>query len=70
MKLERSGLFATRDTVEEAMQYVDMVIRAMPEEERLPATTAAYVLYNSVIKHYEDNFVCLNRHYSNEKEEV
>jgi|APSaa5957512622_1039677.scaffolds.fasta_scaffold675212_1 hypothetical protein len=70
MKLERSSLFATRDTVEEAMQYVDMVIRAMPEAERLPATTAAYVLYNSVIKHYEDNFVCLNRHYSNEKEEV
>jgi|LWDU01.1.fsa_nt_gi hypothetical protein len=52
MKLERNGLFATRDTVEEAMQYADMVISAMPEAERIPAITAVYVLYNSVVNHY------------------
>ena len=54
MKLEKHGLFNTMDSVEKAMQYADMVIRAMPESERAPAYTAVYVLYNTVIKHLEE----------------
>jgi hypothetical protein len=54
MKLEKHGLFATKDSVEEAMQYADMVVQAMPAAERMPAYTAIYVLYNSVVKHYEE----------------
>lgn len=54
MKLEKHDLFATKDSVEEAMQYADMVVQAMPAAERMPAYTAIYVLYNSVVKHYEE----------------
>jgi len=54
MELKKHGLFNTMNTVEEAMQYADMVVGAMPEPERTPAYTAIYVLYNTVLKQYEE----------------
>ena len=54
MKLEKHGLFATMNSMEEAMQYVDMVIQGLPKEERIYALTAAYVLYNSTVEHFNN----------------
>jgi len=68
MKLKKHGLFATKDNIEEAMQYADMVIQGLPAEDRIFATTAVYVMYNTIVQHYEDNLVCLPKHYSDEKE--
>jgi len=58
--LEKHSMFATKD-VQEAIQYVDDIIEGMPKEQRIWAYTAAYVMYNSVIAHYETNMVCTKR---------
>ena len=53
MKLQKHGLFATKNSVEEAMQYTDMIIQGLPKSDRIFATTAVYVMYNTIIEHYE-----------------
>jgi len=53
-KLEKHGLFGTRNSVEEAMQYVDTIVETLNPHDRMAAYTAAYVLYNSAIKHMEN----------------
>ena len=50
-RLERHGLFATRNSIEEAFQYADELIETLAPEDRVTAYTAMYVLYNSVVKH-------------------
>jgi len=57
LKPEEHGLFNTMK-LEDAYQYIDSIIEAMPKEERFVAYTAAYVMYNSVINHYETNMIC------------
>ena len=52
-KLGRAELFGTRDNIEEAFQFVDDLVGTLRPEDRITAYTAAYVLYNSVIKHME-----------------
>lgn len=54
MELEKHGLFATMDNVEDAMQYADEIIAGIPKKEQGWAYLAVYVLYNSVVKHYEE----------------
>ena len=58
--LMKNSLFATKN-VPEAMQYVDDILKNMNEEDQLTAYTAAYVMYNSVIEHYETNMVCTTK---------
>ena len=53
MKLQVHGLFGERDTIDEAVEYFDKVIKAMPTEERLPMYTAFYVFWNTIAKNYE-----------------
>ena len=50
--LQKSGFFATKSSVQEAMQYADQIIGAISPEDRLAATTATYVLYDTVVEHY------------------
>jgi len=54
MKLKGNGLFATKDSIEQAFQFVDNLICTLRPEDRITAYTAAYVLYNSAIKHMEE----------------
>ena len=54
---EKHGLFNDMK-VEDAYRYIDEVIQTIPEEHRLTAYTAAYVMYNSVIRYYEENMIC------------
>lgn len=60
LELEKHGLFATKDILE-AVQYVDEIVDGLPKKHRIWAYTAAYVMYNSVIEHYEKNMVCTKR---------
>jgi len=53
--------------LEDAYQYIDDIIGRMPKEERLVAYTAAYVMYNSVINHYETNMICTENKNENTK---
>jgi hypothetical protein len=55
--LARCGLFATK-TMDEAITFTDQVIASLPEEDRATAYTLVYVMYNSVIAHYETNMIC------------
>jgi len=64
--LEKHNMFATKD-VQEAIQYVDDIIEGMPKEQRIWAYTAAYVMYNSVINHYETNMICTTKEKDNER---
>jgi hypothetical protein len=66
---EKHGLFNTMK-VTDAYQYVDDIIEAMPKEQRFVAYTAAYVMYNSVINHYETNMICTKRENEDENREA
>jgi hypothetical protein len=52
--LQPSTLFSDRDTTQEAMQYIDEILMRVPAKggDRMIAYTAVYLLYNTVVKHY------------------
>jgi len=52
MELQAHGLFGERDTIEEAVDYFDTVVKAMPGEEQLPMLTAFYVFWNTIARNY------------------
>ena len=52
MKLQAHGLFGARDTVDEAVEYFETVVKAMPVEERMPMYTAFYVFWNTIARNY------------------
>lgn len=52
MKIAKHGLFNTMK-VEDAFQYVDSIIETLNPEDKMAAYTATYVLYNSVVDHYD-----------------
>ena len=52
MELQIHGLFGERDTIDEATEYFEDVVRAMPEEERMPMYTAFYVFWNTIARNY------------------
>ena len=52
MELQIHGLFGERDTIDEAVEYFDDVIMALPEEERLPMATGFYVFWNTIARNY------------------
>ena len=59
-KPAKHSMFATKDVLE-AMQYVDEIVGTLSKSDQITAYTAAYVMYNSVIEHYETNMVCTKR---------
>ena len=52
MELQAHGLFGERKTIDEATEYFDAVVKAMPAEERLPVMTAYYVFRNTIARNY------------------
>jgi hypothetical protein len=44
----QTGLFATKDSIEEAIQYAFDMIGAMPKEVQAPAYTVIHVLMNTI----------------------
>ena len=52
MELKECNLFSSRDTIDEATEYFEDVVRAMPAEERLPMYTAFYVFWNTIARNY------------------
>jgi hypothetical protein len=51
-RLKTMGLFNTFDSVEEAFQYVDRIVGTLKGSDKIATYTAVYVLYNSVVNHY------------------
>jgi hypothetical protein len=54
-KAIRHGLFADRATVKEAFDYAFDVISRLPSSEQIAATTAMYVVLNTISKEIEKN---------------
>ena len=52
MELQIHGLFGERKTIDEAVEYFEDVVRAMPAEERTPMYTAFYVFWNTIARNY------------------
>lgn len=51
VSLEVAGMFASRDTLQEAFDYADMM--AQSSESPIHAITPVYVLYNTIAKQYD-----------------
>ena len=52
-KLETTDLFSDRSTVNEAFQYLDDIMKTVHDGgDRMAAYTGAYVIYNTVVNHY------------------
>jgi hypothetical protein len=54
-KAIRHGLFADRATVKDAFDYAFDVISRLPSSEQIAATTALYVVLNTLSKEIEKN---------------
>ena len=52
MKLKECNLFGSRDTIDDAVEYFEDVMRAMPTEDRMPILTAFYVFWNTLANNY------------------
>ena len=52
MKLQEHGLFGKRDTIDEAVEYFEDIVRAMPSEDRTPIITGFYVFWNTIARNY------------------
>jgi len=52
MELQKHGLFGERDTIEEAVEYWEEIMKAMPEQDRLPIMTGFYVFWNTLANNY------------------
>ena len=53
MKLEPATLFGKRDTIEEASEYFDSVIKALPKKVQFHAFTAFAVFWNTLAYKYD-----------------
>ena len=52
MELKECNLFSSRDTIDDAVEYFEDVMRAMSTEDRMPVLTAFYVLWNTIANNY------------------
>tara|TARA_Y100001951_G_C11049185_1_gene134613 strand:- start:18 stop:221 length:204 start_codon:yes stop_codon:yes gene_type:complete len=52
MELKEHNLFGSRDTIDEAVEYWEDIMKAMPEQDRLPIITAFYVFWNTLANNY------------------
>ena len=52
MELKECNLFSSRDTIDEAVEYFEDVMKAMPEQDRLPIMTGFYVFWNTIANNY------------------
>ena len=51
-KMKAHGLFGERDTIDEAVEYFEDIVRAMPSEDRMPIITGFYVFWNTIARNY------------------
>ena len=52
MELKECNLFSSRDTIDEAVEYFENVMKAMPQQDRLPIMTGFYVFWNTIANNY------------------
>ena len=46
------GLFGSRETLDDAQEYMMDIIQTMPSDERLPIMTGFYVFWNTLALNY------------------
>ena len=51
-KLKVHELFGERDTIDEAVEYFEDIVRAMPATDRMPIITGFYVFWNTIARNY------------------
>ena len=51
-KMKVHGLFGERDTIDEAVEYFEDIVRAMPSVDRMPIITGFYVFWNTIARNY------------------
>ena len=52
MELKECNLFSSRDTIDDAVEYFEDMMRAMPTEDRMPIMTGFYVFLNTIANNY------------------
>ena len=52
MELKECNLFSSRDTIDDAVEYFEDVVRAMPSVDRMPVLSAFYVFWNTLANNY------------------
>ena len=52
MELKECNLFGSRDTIDDAVEYWEQILQAMPEQDRLPIMTGFYVFWNTIARNY------------------
>ena len=52
MTLKECNLFGSRDTIDDAVEYWEQIVQAMPAQERLPIMTGFYVFWNTIANNY------------------
>ena len=52
VKIPYVGLFSEREDLQDAIDYMDMMVKAMPSGDRLPVMTVFHVFMNTLSKHY------------------
>ena len=53
VNITRQGLFGSRETLDDAQEYMMDIIGAMPNNERLPMLTGFYVFWNTLALNYD-----------------
>ena len=52
VNVKPQGLFGSRETLQDAEDYMMDIIEAMPNDERLPMLTGFYVFWNTLALNY------------------
>ena len=52
VNIKRHGLFGSRETLDDAQEYMMDIIQAMPKDERMPMWTGFYVFWNTLALNY------------------
>ena len=52
MELKECNLFGSRDTIDDAVEYFEDILKAMPAEDRIPIMTGFYVFWNTIARNY------------------
>ena len=50
--MKQHGLFGSRDTLDDAQDFMMSIIEAMPKDERMPIWTGFYVFWNTLALNY------------------
>ena len=51
-EIKPCGLVASRDTIDEAVEYFDLIVNGLDKQDKVYVGTAFYVLWNTLAENY------------------